>query len=68
MEVVNEYQALHQGLQLELKIFADCVRTPRQPVSCFFEASIKHEQKISNEKEGGEKKTGDQRREKCWAY
>ena len=44
------------------KVFADCVRTPKQPASCFVEASFKHEKEIANEKEGGEKKTGGERR------
>ena len=46
------------------KVFAGCVRTPRQPASCFVQASFKHEKKISIEKEGGEKKTREQRRGK----
>ena len=50
------------------KTFVDCVQTPRQPASCFFvQASFKHEKEIANEKEGGEKKTGEQRRGNCWA-
>ena len=49
------------------KVFADCVRTPRHPASCFVEASFKHEKEIGNEMEGGQKKTSGQRRENCWA-
>ena len=47
------------------KVFADCVRTPRQPASCLVPASFKHEKEISIEKEGGEKKTGEHRRGNC---
>ena len=49
------------------KVFADCVRTPRQPASCLDQASFKHEEEISSEKEGGEKKTGEHRRGNCWS-
>ena len=49
------------------KDFADCVRIPRQPASCFVQASFKHEKEISIEKEGGEKKTGEQRPGNCWS-
>ena len=49
------------------KVFADCVRTSRQSASCFVQASFKHEKEISIEKEGGEKKTGEQRRGNCWS-
>ena len=45
------------------KIFAACVRTPRQSASCFVQASFKHEKEISSEKAGGEKKTGEQRQD-----
>ena len=48
------------------KIFADCLRTPIQTGSGFVEASIKHEKEIANEKEGREKKTGEQRRGNSW--
>ena len=44
------------------KVLADCVRTPRQPASCFVQASFKYEKEISNEKEGEEKKTSEQTR------
>ena len=55
------------GCSAGAKVYADCVRTPRQPASCFVQASFKHEKEISIEKEGGEKKTGEQRRGNCWS-
>ena len=49
------------------KVFADCVRTPRQPASCFVQALFNHEKEISNDKEGGEKNTAEQRRRNFWS-
>ena len=59
-ELVNENQALHQDVQLELKflriVFEHQDNLPRQPASCLVQASFKHEREISIEKEGGEKR------------
>ena len=55
------------GRPARAKVFADCVRTPGQPASCFVQTSFKHEEEISIEKEGGEKKTGEQRQGNCWS-
>ena len=63
----QQKSATAPGRPAGAKIFADCVRTPRHPASCFVQASIKLEKEISNEKEGGEKKTGEQKRGNCWA-
>ena len=56
------------GRPAEAKIFANCVRTPKQPASCLVQASFKNEKEISIEKQGGEKKTGEHRRGNCWSY
>ena len=55
------------GCPAGAKVFADCVRTPRQPASCLVQASLQHEKEISIEKEGGGKKSVEHRRGNCWS-
>ena len=61
-ELVNEYQALHQDVQLELK-----------SLSIVFEhqdnlpAVLSKLRSNTKKKEGGENKTGEHRRSNCWS-
>ena len=38
------------------KVLADCVRTPRQPASCFVEASFKQDKEFAKVKAVGERR------------
>ena len=66
-ELVNEYQALHQDVQLELKSLRIVFEHQDNLPAVLSKLRSNTKKEISIEKEGGEQKTGEHRRGNCWS-